>query len=46
MQPVHGVVGDMSCGFSLDMYQAVGLLIVGLTGIILVVVSNRKKSAP
>jgi len=41
LQPVSGVVGDMSCGFNMDMYLAVGLVLLCLTGIILAVVSNR-----
>ena len=42
MQPVDGVVGDMSCGFNFDMYLTVFLFIVFLTGIALFIKTKRK----
>ncbi len=37
MQPVDGIVGDVSCGFNADMYLVVFLIITLLTGTILVI---------
>ena len=44
MQPVGGVVGDMSCGFNMDMYLAAGLFLLCLAGVVLIFVSCRKKT--
>ena len=35
IQPVDGVIGDMSCGFNDDMYLLVFLLVMFLAGIAL-----------
>jgi hypothetical protein len=43
MQPVDGVVGDVSCGFSADMYLVVFLFTVLLIGIALFVISKHKR---
>jgi hypothetical protein len=42
LQPVNGVVGDPSCGFNLDIYLAVALLLTGLAGAILLRLARRK----
>ena len=42
LQPVSGVVGDASCGFNLDMYLAVTMLLTGLAGAILLWLAGRK----
>lgn len=44
LQPVDGVVGDVSCGFSADMYLVVFLFTVLLIGIALFVTSKLKGS--
>lgn len=36
MQPVEGIVGDVSCGFNADMYFMVFLISVMLIGIALI----------
>ncbi len=41
MQPVDGVVGDMSCGFNSDMYTAICLLIFAVVGILLILASRK-----
>jgi hypothetical protein len=43
MQPVNGIVGDVSCGFNADMYFAVLSLTVLLIGITLVITTKTKK---
>jgi len=44
LQPVEGVVGDVSCGFNADMYLVVFLFAVLLIGIILVLLPRKVKS--
>lgn len=39
MQPVDGIVGDVSCGFNSDLYLVVFICTVLLTGIVLVIVN-------
>lgn len=43
MQPVDGVVGDVSCGFNADVYLVVFLFTVLLIGIVLFVNSKIKR---
>ena len=43
LQPVKGVVGDMSCGFNMDICLVIGLLLLSATGLLLVVFSRRKQ---
>jgi hypothetical protein len=46
MQPVNGIIGDMSCGFNLDMYVAVCLLLLCLAGVVLLSSSFLNKRNP
>ena len=41
MQPVSGIVGDLSCGFNIDMYLTLILTIVLILGIVLYVRSKK-----
>lgn len=43
MQPVDGVVGDVSCGFNADIYLVVFLFTVLLIGITLFTTSKSKR---
>jgi hypothetical protein len=43
MQPVNGIIGDVSCGFNADMYFVVFSLVVLLIGIVLVITTKPQK---
>lgn len=43
MQPVDGVVGNLSCGFNADMYLVIVLLVVLLMGIIIFRFHSKQK---
>jgi len=46
MQRVGGVIGDMSCGFNIDMYLAACLLILCLASGVMIFGSYLKKPNP
>ncbi len=41
LQPVNGVVGDMSCGFNIDIYLTSMLLGIIVNGVILVLILRK-----
>lgn len=41
MQPVNGIVGDISCGFNIDMHLTFILIIVLILGIALYISSKK-----
>jgi hypothetical protein len=43
MQPVDGIIGDVSCGFNSDMYFAVFSLVVLVIGITFVITTKSQK---
>ncbi len=43
LQPVDGIMGDLSCGFNMDMYLAVCLLGLFVIGLLLIFISRDNK---
>jgi len=43
MQAVNGIVGDVSCGFNVDMYLFIFLFIILLIGVAVVITTRRTK---
>ncbi len=42
LQTVNGAVGDMSCGFNMDMYLVAGLSVLFAVGLLLVLTAQQK----